>query len=78
MADKMLVVITGQRKLWKWPWSEQKHRVKFLVHGRQPFELDIRGGEGYDQFFKRVFKKEPILRFDPNARPRKWKARRKR
>lgn len=75
MAEKMLVVITGTRKLRKWPWQEQKHRVKFLLHGRQPFELTIRGREGYDQLFKRVYGKEPILRFDPDAKPRRRKAR---
>jgi len=71
MADKMLIVITDTKKLWKWPWQEQKHRVKFLAHGRLPLEITIREGEGFDQAFKQVFGRTPILRFVPHTRPQK-------
>lgn len=70
VADKMLVMITDQRKLWKWPWQEQKHRVKFLAHSRLPLEITIKESEGYDQAFKRVFGKEPILRLNFRKRKR--------
>lgn len=73
MTDRMLVIITTSRKLRKWPWQEQKYRVSFLLHGRMPFELTIGESEGYHRFFKRVYGKMPILRFDPHARPKKRK-----
>lgn len=72
MADKMLIVITESKKLRTWPWKEPPVRVRFLAHGRLPLQIKVRGTEGLDQAFRRVFDKPAIIRYNSRKHPKKF------
>lgn len=72
MTKKMLVEITEVKKLRTWPWREPPLRVRFLASGRQPLQITIRGREGFDQAFERVFGQPAIIRYNRRIHPRKF------